>query len=317
MLPSAPSGSRSNSSIGLRVMASREAVRWSRVRGLSRSVAENCSTTSPNPWLGAISTRHSAGSEFRTTCAATVQPSECAITPAAGPNCWPAASSASMSSMTVPRRRPMKPGSESPWLGAFVEPLVATGHRLVAVDAPSHGDSDPGFMGRRRGTVMELMEALDAAGQQFGPAAGVIAHSLGCTVAAQVVRNSLPAECLVLIAPNHGFGEVVEQFSATLRLNPRTRDHLRASLEAITRKPIEEFDLEPLGADGSMPDTLVLHDRADKETPYRVGEGLAAAWPYARLVTTVGLGHQRILADAGTVAAAVGHITDRVTAREG
>src|SRR5665647_1264576 len=226
MLPSAPSGSRSNSSIGLRVMASREAVRWSRVRGLSRSVAENCSTTSPNPWLGAISTRHSAGSEFRTTCAATVQPSECAITPAAGPNCWPAASSASMSSMTVPRRRPMKPGSESPWLGAFVEPLVATGHRLVAVDAPSHGDSDPGFMGRRRGTVMELMEALDAAGQQFGPAAGVIAHSLGCTVAAQVVRNSLPAECLVLIAPNHGFGEVVEQFSATLRLNPRTRDHL-------------------------------------------------------------------------------------------
>ena len=49
-------------------------------------------------------------------------------------------------------------------LGAFVEPLVATGHRLVAVDAPSHGDSDPGFMGRRRGTVMELMEALDAAG---------------------------------------------------------------------------------------------------------------------------------------------------------
>ena len=202
-------------------------------------------------------------------------------------------------------------------LGAFVEPLAAIGHRVVAVDAPSHGDSDPSFMGRRRGTVMELMEALDAAGQQFGPAAGVIAHSLGCTVAAQVVRTSLPSERLVLIAPNHGFGEVVEQFSATLRLNPRTRDHLRASLEAITRKPIEEFDLEPLGADGSMPDTLVLHDRADKETPYRVGEALAAAWPNARLVTTVGLGHQRILADAGTVAAAVGHITDRVTAREG
>src|SRR5450830_589798 len=149
-------------------------------------------------------------------------------------------------------------------LGAFVEPLAAIGHRVVAVDAPSHGDSDPGFMGRRRGTVMELMEALDAAGQQFGPAAGVIAHSLGCTVAAQVVRTSLPAERLVLIAPNHGFGEVVEQFSAPLRLNPRTRDHLRASLEAITRKPIEEFDLEPLGADGSMPDTLVLHDRAER-----------------------------------------------------
>src|SRR5665648_613986 len=202
-------------------------------------------------------------------------------------------------------------------LGAFVEPLVATGHRLVAVDAPSHGVCDPGFMGRRRGTVVEHMEALDAAGQQFGPAAGVIAHSLGCTVAAQVVRTSLPSERLVLIAPNHRFGELVEQFSATLRLNPRTRDHLTASLEDITRKPIEEFDLEPLGADGSVPDTLILHDRADKETPYRVGEGLAATWPDARLVTTDGLGHYRILSDVGAVAAVVGHITDRVTAREG
>ena len=201
-------------------------------------------------------------------------------------------------------------------LGAFVEPLVAAGHRVVAVDAPSHGDSDPGFMGAGRGTVVELIEALEAAGEEFGPAAGVVAHSLGCTAAAQAVPSSLAADRLVLIAPNHGFEDVLDEFSHALSLSPRLRRHLHNSLEEFTRRPLSAFDLEPLGADGSMPDTLVLHDRADKETPYRVGEGLAAAWPNARLVTTDGLGHQRILADAGTVAAAVGHITDRVTARE-
>ena len=64
-----------------------------------------------------------------------------------------------------------------------------------------------------------------------------------------------------------------------------------------------------------MPPTLVVHDRRDKETPYQVGADLAAAWPNATLVSTDGLGHQRILTDAGTIALAVGHLTDRVGAR--
>ena len=197
-------------------------------------------------------------------------------------------------------------------LGAFVGPLVEAGHRVVAIDAPSHGDSDDGYLGRRRGTVVEMIEALEVAGQEFGPAAGVVAHSLGCTVAGQVVGQALPAERLVLISPNHEFDEVLRQFADLLRLSRRSIDHLRGELEAVTQRPLADFDLDVLGADGSMPETLVLHDRADKETPYRVGEALAAAWPNARLATTEGLGHQRILTDAGTVAAVVGHIADRV-----
>jgi len=201
-------------------------------------------------------------------------------------------------------------------LGAFVAPLVAAGHRVVALDAPGHGDSDVAVMGPRRGTVVEFIEALDAAGREFGPAAGVVGHSLGCTVTTQVVRSSLQADRLVLIAPNHEFGELLDEFGHTLRLSGRARRHLQAALEELTQRPMSDFDLERLGADGSMPDTLVLHDRRDKETPYRVGEGLAAAWPNARLVTTDGLGHQRILSDPGTVAAVVGHLTDRGPAPE-
>jgi pimeloyl-ACP methyl ester carboxylesterase len=194
-------------------------------------------------------------------------------------------------------------------LGAYVEPLVEAGYRVVAADAPSHGDSDDGFLGTRRGTVMEMIETFEVVGQEFGPAVGVVAHSLGCTVAGQVVAGGLEAERLVLIAPNHGFQDVLDQFVRVLRLSRRTADHLRDELEGITQRPLSAFDLDALGADGSMPETLVVHDRADKETPYRVGAALAAAWPNARLVTTEGLGHQRILADTGTVTAVVGHVT--------
>lgn len=37
-------------------------------------------------------------------------------------------------------------------LGAFVDPLVAAGRRVVALDTPSHGESEPGAFGPRRST---------------------------------------------------------------------------------------------------------------------------------------------------------------------
>lgn len=197
-------------------------------------------------------------------------------------------------------------------LGAFVEPLVAAGHRVVAVDAPGHGDAEPGFLGAGKGTFMEFLEALEAAGREFGPAAAIIGHSMGSMVAARIARDGIPAERLVLVAPSHSFAEIVEQFSGALGLFARTRQHLVSALEGITERALGDFDLEPLGADGSMPDTLVLHDRHDKETPFRVGESVAGSWPNATLVASEGLGHHRILTDPGTVAAAVGFVSGRV-----
>lgn len=193
-------------------------------------------------------------------------------------------------------------------LGAFVRPLVDAGHRVVAVDGPSHGDSDPGVLGRGKGTLIELVEALEVAGEHFGAAAGVIGHSLGCTVATTAIRGSLRAGSLVLIAPNHDFHEIVDAFVAGVGLSRRTRDGLVRSVETFVDRPMHSFDLGPLGADGTLPRTLVVHDRWDKETPYRVGADLAERWPTAELLTTEGLGHQRILADPATVTAVVEHI---------
>ncbi|HEY5553551.1 MAG TPA: alpha/beta fold hydrolase [Cellulomonas sp.] len=199
-------------------------------------------------------------------------------------------------------------------LGAFVAPLVAAGYRVVGFDAPGHGDSDPGVLGAGRGNAMEFMAALEAVAGEVGPAEGVIAHSMGCTTASMVVRSSLPTQRLVLVAPNHDFVGITKDFAQLLGFTERTRSRLQQDMEDFCERPIRDFDLAPLGADGTMPPTLVVHDRRDKETPYQVGADLAAAWPNATLVSTDGLGHQRILTDAGTIALAVGHITDRVGA---
>ncbi len=193
-------------------------------------------------------------------------------------------------------------------LGAFVDPFLAAGYRVVAIDAPGHGDADAGFMGPHRGTVTEMIEALEEAVRAFGRPAGVVAHSLGTTVAMAALRDGIPAGRLVLVAPNPAFAELLDRFAAVLWLGDRAKRHLRGALEDITGRPIDDFDVIPAGADGGMPDALVVHDRADRETPHAVGAAVAAAWPNATLLSTDGLGHYRVLADPGVVEAAVAHV---------
>jgi len=194
-------------------------------------------------------------------------------------------------------------------MGAFVAPLVDAGYRAVAFDGPGHGEARPGFMGPGRGTLMELMEALEVVGQEMGPAAGVVAHSLGTTSAAHVVHEGFTAKKLVLVAPNGSFVDLVARFADALSLRERTTNDLRHAVESFTGRRLSDFDIPPLGAAGGMPDTLVVHDHRDRQVDHAEAEAIVTAWPNARLVSTDGLGHQRILADPGVVAAAVAHLT--------
>ena len=53
---------------------------------------------------------------------------------------------------------------------------------------------------------------------------------------------------------------------------------------------------------------LVIHDGDDHNVPWQQGKIIANAWPGARFMKTTGLGHGRILRDAGVVTAAVDFI---------
>ena len=61
---------------------------------------------------------------------------------------------------------------------------------------------------------------------------------------------------------------------------------------------------------GNMPTPplLLVHDGQDAETGWADSEAIARAWPGARLVTTSGLGHRRILRDPEVVAEVTGFV---------
>ena len=56
---------------------------------------------------------------------------------------------------------------------------------------------------------------------------------------------------------------------------------------------------------------LVIHDRSDGIVPWQQGAALARAWPGARLLTTKGFGHCRILESETALRAAVDFIAGR------
>src|SRR6185437_13030395 len=209
-------------------------------------------------------------------------------------------------------------GGHRSQFGAFVAPLTAAGFRVVAIDTPSHGDSGPGSFGANRSLITEFTAALSAAVRAFGPAHAVIGHSLGGGSAALAVLDGLPTRRLVLISPMTDPTQFMRGFAAMLGFGDRVRTGLMRRLELRTGRPMSDFDAvgratavsraEPPLDDAHLPSLLVIHDRADKQIPFGMGKAIAAAWQGAELLSTTGLGHNRILRDPEVIRSAVAFV---------
>ncbi len=194
-------------------------------------------------------------------------------------------------------------------LGAFIAPLVDAGYRVVGIDAPSHGESAPGVLGRGRSIGPELSDALAAAADEHGKPAAVIAHSFGATATAVAVGDGLPADRLVLIAPPIGLDSALRSFNRTFNIGERLRAAMIERLESAAGRSLSDYDLTELARNAALPPALVVHDRTDKEVPYDDSTRLAAEWPNAELATTDGLGHQRILRTESVTELVVDYLT--------
>ncbi len=186
-------------------------------------------------------------------------------------------------------------------LAGFIAPLLSAGFRVISFDMPSHGASDPGRLGAHSATLPEFVDALRAVVSAQGPAHALIAHSMGATAAASALRDGVRAAAAVFISPMADPGLYIQVFAQRLGFGERTRVRLQRRVEQIEGLPLAYFNVPRMARDIRTPPLLVVHDRADRETPWTDGQAIAQAWPVARLLSTQGLGHRRILADAQVI----------------
>lgn len=194
-------------------------------------------------------------------------------------------------------------------LGALAGPLVECGFRVVAFDAPGHGES-----AGHSSSLPHLAAAISAVGRRFGPVEAVVAHSLGAAATlVALTRHDLEASRVVLISPPSRFADVLARFSQVTGLSPKVVERMRRRIEARFGFSWEAAEPLRLAPDLSTTAALVLHDRDDREIPWHEGAELAAAWPGARLVTTEHLGHHRLLRAPEVVAQTVAFLAEEST----
>jgi len=185
-------------------------------------------------------------------------------------------------------------------LGAFVEPLVQSGLSVITFDAPAHGDS-PGH----RLYLTDQADAIIAVAAAVGPLHAIIAHSFGASATLLAhARGGVDAARNVMISPNVLIEESFTRFGRFVGLDDAELTLLEHNVVRSSGVSLDALHLERL-AGARDAGLLVIHDRDDKEVAYHHGERLAATWPQARLLTTEGLGHRRILRDPAVIAAAL------------
>ncbi len=196
-------------------------------------------------------------------------------------------------------------GGSSAQLGAFVEPFLARGASVVAFDAPGHGEATG-----NRLAIPRFARAIKRVAESVGPVRAIVGHSMGGAAAAFAISIGLQLERAVLIGPPASEYEFFMQWYATLGLPDQILPLAKQSVVDRVGVTFERLRPQPL-MDGVLTPLLVIHDRDDREVPYKDGAAIAEAARYGLLHTTHGLGHRRILRDPSVVLTTVNFVNDR------
>lgn len=112
--------------------------------------------------------------------------------------------------------------------------------------------------------------------------------------------SGLPAKRFAFVAPPIDVADFVRGVGKLFGLGEAFELALRARVEARFGIALADVYAPDLARELEAP-LLVVHDEDDREVPIDRGRALVEAWPGARLEVTRGLGHVRILRDAGVV----------------
>ena len=172
-----------------------------------------------------------------------------------------------------------------PWVAG----LRALGFAVVTFDQPGHGHSNGTLC-----SLPEFTDALRAVGQHYGDAALAIGHSLGGAALVFAQDQHWHAHRLVLVAPAADMKAAAHRFLRFVRIGSHLREPFYAWLHRRTGVHIDELQVERKLPMLGQP-ALIVHDLDDTDVPWGEGERYAQYWPGARLYTTEGLGHRRVL----------------------
>jgi pimeloyl-ACP methyl ester carboxylesterase len=196
-------------------------------------------------------------------------------------------------------------GGHAAQMRAFVFPLLSAGYRVIAFDQPAHGASEGKLTG-----LPDFADVLAEVAWHHGEVEAVIAHSMGGAAAALAIARGLRVRRVVTIGASLDVSFFSQQFARWYWIPQRVLSAMQSAVEERFGVRWSDLDMAKL-APRLLASALVIHDRGDRLVPWQKGVSFAREWPGARLITTRGLGHRRVLHDERVTALAAEFIAGR------
>jgi len=180
----------------------------------------------------------------------------------------------------------------------YIAPLLKMGFRVVAFDAPGHGQSEGKHI-----NVVVYQEAIQQIMQQAGPIDHFIGHSLGALTLSMIAEqvNQVEARKFVLIAPATKTTTTFANFFKMMHFNEAT---IAAFMHEIKHRT--SFTVEHFAADRALAnykgDLLWIHDEKDLVCPYEDTIDFQENAPSnIKFLITNGLGHNKVYKTAEVI----------------
>ncbi len=173
----------------------------------------------------------------------------------------------------------------------YITPLLKMGYRVLAFDAPGHGQSEGKHI-----NVVVYQEAIEQIMQQCGPVNHFIGHSLGALTLSMIAEQiDRPNERkFVLIAPATKTTTTFDNFFKMMHFNQVTKDAFINQVFSLTAHKVEYFASDRALANYKGP-LLWVHDQEDLVCPYKDLEEFQKNAPNnVEFLITNGLGHNKV-----------------------
>jgi pimeloyl-ACP methyl ester carboxylesterase len=173
----------------------------------------------------------------------------------------------------------------------YITPLLKMGYRVLAFDAPAHGQSEGKHI-----HVVVYQEAIQKIMEQAGPIHHFIGHSLGALTLSMIAENIDHAEArkFVMIAPATKTTTTFANFFKMMHLNEVTKAAFLQDVSNRTSHSVEYFAADRALANFKGP-MLWVHDEKDVVCPYEDILNFKEKAPSnIKFLITNGLGHNKV-----------------------
>lgn len=176
----------------------------------------------------------------------------------------------------------------------FADILLKHNYQVISYDALRHGHSKGKFS-----DLSSWADSIQAVMKHIGSVECIVAHSFGGLSVTVASKLGLDTKKLVLVAPIHDIISVADNFAKHLNIPLEIAQKMRTYTWNHNKTNFNKYgtNWQDISISNFHVPTLLFHDNQDREIGIEHSEQICKMWPWARLVTTEGLGHRIILDD--------------------